>query len=440
MTKFSISVLLGAMLAGSAQGADLVSAYQDALAYDAQFAGARANLEAGRERYVQGRSGLLPTVGASANTIWNDIDTTLRANPPISRSMQYNSNAWSVNLSQPLFRWQNWAAYKQGGFAVALAEAQFASARQELILRVAQAYFDVLAAQEAVATTVAQKRAITEQLESAKRNFEVGTATITDTHEAKARYDLAVAAELAAGNDLLVKRQALRTVIGKEPEALKTLRAGAQIGHPQPADLEQWATFANDGSLVVAQAQAALAIADQEVAKQRAGHYPTLDLVASHGRSGTGYNTVTAGGTDGKATTVGLQLALPLFAGGYTSSKDREAVALREKALADLDNARRQSALAARQAYLGVTSGLSQVSAYEAALVSSQAALDSNKLGYEVGVRINIDVLNAQSQYYDTRQKLIRARLDTLLAELRLKAAAGTLDETDLAEVNALLE
>jgi outer membrane protein len=439
--KKTLSLLLSGMaLAASAGAADLLSVYRDALGFDASYAAARASLEAGREKLPQGRSGLLPSIGLSANTSWNDTESTSRTSTPVTRSAEYNSNGWTASLTQPLFRWQNWAAYKQGELSVAVAEAQFAAARQDLMVRVAQAYFDVLLAQDVVATSAAQKTAITEQLESAKRNFEVGTSTITDTHEAQARYDLAVATELAAQNDLTVKREALRVVMGKEADSLKTLKSGVLIGRPQPDDIAKWAETAEAGNLTVAQAQGALEIAGQEVNKQRGGHYPTLDLVASYGKSGSGYSSQTAAGLDSKSAAIGLQLAVPIFAGGAVASKDREAVALRDKALADLDNARRQAALGARQAYLGVTSGLSQVRAYEAALASSQSALESNKLGYDVGVRINIDVLNAQSQLFDTRQKLMKARLDTLVAQLKLKSAAGNLTEDDLAAINAILE
>ncbi len=439
--KKTLSLLLSGMaLAASAGAADLLSVYRDAVGHDASYAAARASLEAGREKLPQGRSGLLPSIGLSASTTWNDTESTSRTSTPVTRSAEYNSNGWTASLTQPLFRWQNWAAYKQGELSVAVAEAQFAAARQDLMVRVAQAYFDVLLAQEAVATAAAQKAAITEQLESAKRNFEVGTSTITDTHEAQARYDLAVATELAAQNDLTVKREALRVVMGKEADSLKTLKSGVLIGRPQPDDIAKWAETAEAGNLTVAQAQGALEIAGQEVSKQRGGHYPTLDLVASYGKSGSGYSSQTAAGVDSRSAAIGLQLAVPIFAGGAVASKDREAVALRDKALADLDNARRQAALGARQAYLGVTSGLSQVRAYEAALASSQSALESNKLGYDVGVRINIDVLNAQSQLFDTRQKLMKARLDTLVAQLKLKSAAGNLTEDDLAAINAILE
>ncbi|MDD5175864.1 MAG: TolC family outer membrane protein [Sterolibacterium sp.] len=443
MRKILPLLLLAALAADTAQAIDLLGAYRDAIGYDAQISSARAALDAGREKLPQGRAALLPTVGLSANTVRNDFDYKTRTDPVNESNAKYNSNGWAISLSQPLFRWQNWESYKQSELAVVQAEAQYELARQDLILRLTQAYFDVLLAEENLATARAQKTAIAEQLASAKRNFEVGTATITDTHEAQARSDLTTAQEIAAENDLLVKREALRTIVGKEAEALKKLRNGAQIHRPQPEDIKQWVTSAETNSLAVQLSRAGLEIAGREIWKQRAGHLPTLDLVATRGRSSLSETFAlgrAAPGSDTDATTVGLQLAIPLFAGGAIASKDREAAALREKASADFDNARRGAALSARQAYLGVTSGLSQVAALEQAMVSSQSALDSNKLGYEVGVRINIDVLNAQQQLYSTRRDLAKARLDTLIAQMKLKAAAGTLNEDDVSAVNSLLE
>lgn len=440
--KPSLNTLIALAFAGGVchvQAADLLQVYRDAVSFDAQYAAARATRDAGLEKLPQGRAGLLPTIGLAANTTWNDVEATSRTAPAITRSAAYNSNGWSVSLSQPVFRWQNWVGYQQAELSVALAEAQFAQARQDLVLRATQAYFDVLLAQETLATAQAQKIAIAEQLESAKRNFEVGTSTITDTHEAQARYDLAVATEIVAENDLAVKRQTLRTLTGKEPEALKGLKPSLLIGRPQPDDIGKWVDTAESANIGVQLAQTGFEIAGREIEKQRAGHYPTLDLVATHGNSGIGAN-LSAVGSDGKSSTIGLQLAVPLFAGGAVMSREREAVALNEKARADLDNARRQATLGARQAYLGVSAGLAQVKALEAGVASSKLAVESNKLGYEVGVRINIDVLNAQSQLFDTLQKLAKARLDTLISQLKLKAAAGSLSEDDLTAINALLE
>ncbi|HLA34701.1 MAG TPA: TolC family outer membrane protein [Rhodocyclaceae bacterium] len=434
---FSVA-LSSAALSSSIWAADLLSAYRDALAYDAQYAAARAALDAGREKIPQGRAGILPTIGLSANSTWNDAETTRRGAGTTPNA--YNSNGWTVSLSQPVFRRQNWIAYTQAELAAAQAETQFNLARQDLVLRVFQAYTDVLLAQEALATAQAQKVAIAEQLESAKRNFEVGTSTITDTHEAQSRYDLVTAQEIAAQNDLTTKQFALRNLIGKDADRLKALKSGAQFGRPQPDDIAAWAGMAESTNLSVQSLQIAAEIAAQESERQRAGHYPTVDLVASHARNGQSYSSTFGSGIDSKSTAFGVQVNLPLFAGGATSSRSRETAALREKAGLDLENGRRSAALGARQAYLGLTSGLAQIKAYEAAQVSSQSALDANKLGYDVGVRINIDVLNAQSPLYDTRYKLTKARLDTLGALLKLKAAAGSLSENDLEALNTMLE
>jgi len=436
-------LILSLALAGApAFAADLMQVYRDALEFDAQFASAKAAWEAGQEKGPQGLAGLLPVIAGSASTTWNDTEFQRRTVGAAKVDTQYNSNGYQLTLTQPLFRWQNFEQYRQGKLGVVQADAVFAQAKQDLILRASQAYFEVLLAQDSLSLAQAQKTAIAEQLEAAKRNFEVGTATITDTHEAQARYDLATAQELSAQNELEIKRQTLRQVIGKVPETLSPLRAQVQLQRPQPDDMGKWVEAAESGSPLVQAQEAALEIADKEINKQRAGHLPTLDLVATRGRSSaTGglIGGVVAPGSDTHTSTVGVQLNLPIFAGGAVMSKDREAVALREKARADLDNTRRTAALGARQAYLGVTNGMAQVRAYEQALVSSQSALDSNKLGYEVGVRINIDVLNAQQQLYSTRRDLAKARYDTLLAQLKLKAAAGSLGEDDVQAINALL-
>lgn len=436
----SLSLAAAICWIGSAQAADLRSVYQDALAHDAQYAAAQAALQAGREKLPQGRAGLLPNIALSANSTWNETDITRQVAGASTVPINYNTNGWSLALTQPLFRWQNWVAYQQSELAVALAEAQFEAARMDLVLRSAQAYFDVLLAQHTLSTAQAQKVAIGEQLAAAKKNFEVGTATITDTHEAQARLDLAEAQEIVAVNALEVAKFTLQTLTGKSEEGLKPWRRQVTLSTPQPADMNAWVALAESDATSVRIAQASHEIAQREVGKQRAGHYPTLDLVASRGHNALGYSATTNSGLETESTAIGLQLSLPIFSGGAVSSKQREASALQNKAGADLDAAKRGAALSARQAWLGVSSGLQQVRAYEAALTSSNSALASNQLGYEVGTRINIDVLNAQSQLYDTTQKLARARFDSLMALLRLKQAVGKLGEDDINALNAHLE
>lgn len=422
------------LFASPLSAADLMQVYQEARDNDPVFAAARATLEAGREKAPQGRAGLLPSLTLSGNTVWNDSEVEPRGGRTINN--RYNTNGYQLTLSQPLFRWQNWVAYDQAKLQVAQAEANFVQARQELILRVAQAYFDVLYASENLSAVRANKEATAQQLELAKKTFEVGTATITDTHEAQARFDLVTAQEIAAESELEIRRQSLQILLGRMPDSLAAPRKDAALNPPEPNRLQDWIDAAEKDALPVQIQLAQAEIAAREVDKQRAGHYPTVDIVANHGKAKTFNNTA----IDSDYSNIGLQLNIPLFQGGLTTSRQREAGANREAARAGLESARRNATLAARQYYLGVTNGLAQVNALKAALISSQSALESNKLGYEVGVRINIDVLNAENQLYVTRRDLAKATFDTLMAQLRLKAAVGALGEDDLARINSLLE
>jgi len=431
--KRSVCVLLAGLFSISAQAADLLSVYRDALMNDAPLMAAKASLEAGQEKRIQGRAGLLPGIAASAATTWNE-------NTYNGVDRNFNSNTIGAELRQPLFNWNNWVQYRQGEMQTLLADAQYELARQDLILRVSQAYFDVLNARDSLSTLRALHEASGQQLELAKKSFEVGTVTVTDVHEAQSRYDLTSAQVIAAENALEVARQALAQIIGKEPELLKGLREGASLALPEPQDIAQWAGAASNQSYGVQIQQIVSDIAEREVSRARAGHMPTLDLVAQYGQSHAGATSFGNSRSEVDTRSIGLQLNVPIFQGGVVSSQTREAAALLNKAQADLDDARRTAALAARQAYLGVTNGLAQVKALEAARVSSRSALEANRLGYEVGVRINIDVLNAQSQLADAEQQLAKARYDTLIAQLRLKAAVGTLGEEDVAQLNALLE
>ncbi len=433
------TLLASAFLTLNANAGDLLQVYKDALANDAQYASARASLTAGQEKPVQGRAGLLPGIALKGSDTKSSTDVEVDAVSG-SRTLKGVTNTWTLALSQPLFNWGNWQQYEQSKLSLLVSEAQFAQAKQDLILRVAQAYFDVLAAQDTLETLRAQKSAISEQLASAKRNFEVGTSTITDTHEAQARYDLVTAQEFAGQSDLQVKRAALQQIIAKDSGELATLKVGVKLSEPQPALIDDWVSSAEKQNFSVVASQVAVEIAKREIQRNRAGHYPTVDLVATTGRS----SNAGAGNPNGagitKPTTIGVQWNIPIFAGFSVDSRVKEAIALEDKSRSDYENARRTAAQGARQAFVGVSSGLAQVKAYEAAEVSSQSALDSNKLGYQVGVRINIDVLNAQQQLYTTRQTLAKARYDTILNGLRLKSAAGTLKEDDLAEVNTLLQ
>jgi outer membrane protein len=428
------------LLASTAAAEDLLQVYRDAQRYDAVYAAARHTLAAGRERLPQGRALLLPTLNLSANAQLSRTESESR-DPAVtpSFSREPRSVGYTLTLAQPIYRPQNRLQYRQAEHQVAQAEAVFGQAGQDLIIRTAQAYFDVLAAQDTLELVRAQKVAIEEQLAAAKRNFEVGTATITDTHEAQSRFDLIGAQEIAAQNDLEVRRRALQLITGKEYRELKPLRAEVKLAPPNPPNMDTWVELAEKQSYAVLIQEAATEVAALEARRAAAAHLPTLDALATHGQTGRSATTESAVGSDVTTTTLSLQFALPLYQGGALDSREREAAALALKSREELENARRTAAATTRQNYLTVISGIAQVAALEQALVSSQSALDSNKLGYEVGVRINIDVLNAQQQLYSTRRDLAVARYNTITNQLRLKAAAGSLREEDLEEVNRAL-
>ena len=435
--------LLATLLCASngALAADLLETFSAAQANDPVFAAARATLQAGQEKLPQGRSLLMPSISLNANSTFNDSTTQYQGTPPypgVNPNQRYNSHGYGVNLTQPLFRQQNWLSYTEAELQVAQAEAQFRVTEQDLILRVAQAYFDVLIAQDSVQLAEAQKTAIAEQLEQAKRNFEVGSATITDTHEAQARYDLTSAQEIAAQNSLEIKRRSLQQLINTMPQELRPLGKAFKLEAPQPADMEKWVNEAQLNSLQLAIAQAGAEIAEKEVARNRGGHYPTVDLVANYSNNQSNGGSFGVG-SDNTSKSVGVQLNMPLFQGGAVNSKWREAEANRERAIQELENTRRTVVLQTRQAYLGVVSGIAQVKALQQALTSSESVLEASKLGQEVGVRTNLDVLNAQQQLYATRRDLYQAEYDYLISQLRLKAAVNSLGEADLGKVNQAL-
>ena len=432
-------ILLATLLAASgwAQAADLLETFHAAQANDPVFAAARATQQAGQEKLPQGRSLLMPSINLNANTTFNNQNARYQGFlSPASGDYNYNSNGYGVTLVQPLFRQQNWQAYSESELQAAQAAIQLKIAEQDLILRTAQAYFDVLIAQDSVGLAEAQKTSISEQLEQAKRNFDVGSATITDTLEAQARFDLTGAQQIAAQNNLEIKRSALQQLINAMPKDLKPLGKEFKLEAPQPADMDKWVETAQSGNLQLAIAQASAEIADKEVARNRGGHYPTVDLVANYSNNSTG--GVMANDTTSRS--VGVQLNMPLFQGGAVNSKWREAEANRERARQELENVRRNVAQLTRQAYLGVVSGIAQVQALQQALASSVSVLDASKLGHEVGVRTNLDVLNAQQQLYSTRRDLYQAQYNYLVSELQLKAAVGSLGEDNLSKVNQALQ
>ena len=425
----------------SAQAQSLLELYQTAHGYDAPYQSALANAQASQARADQARAGLLPQVGLQAGAQRNWAETNVAGQ---SSSRSFNVLNGSIVGSQPLYRPANRITWDQGQRAAEAARVQLHSVEQDLIVRLSQAYFDVLAAEESLAFVRALKAAVAEQLESAKRNFEVGNATITDSREAQARFDLATAQEIAAENDLRVKKLALDQLVGLTGVDPRPLAQPIVLPQPQPQDVNTWVDRAVKQHPAVVQSRMALDIARLETAKAKTGHLPTVDLQASVGqnRYPDGNPSVSAAPSARYRSTnagVGVVLNWPLFAGFAVENRVRETLSLEDKARADLENIQRTVAQATRAAYFGVQSGHGQVAALEAAEQSSLTALQANQLGYQVGVRINIDVLNAQSQLYQTRRDLARARYDVLVGLLRLKQASGTLSADDLLPINQML-
>ena len=426
---------LAAGYSGAVQAQSLEELFTAAKAFDASYQSAKSQADATIAKGAQARAGVLPTVGLGAGANQSNQDSSLAS----LSGKNYGAQTATLAASQPLYRPGNWAAWEQGKKAVDIAQYQLQAAEQDLIVRVSQAYFDVLAATDSLTFLRAQKAAVAEQLASAQRNFEVGTATIVDTRDAQARYDLTVAQELAADNDLHVKSLALDQLVGRSGTAPKGLRTPAQLAEVQPADVAPWVQQSESLNPLIKQAEIALEVAKLETEKAQDGHKPTLDLTGSYNVANNNGSSTLSDNYTTNVATVGLSFNLPLFAGYAIQNRVKETLALEDKARSDLDGTKRSVAQGTRTAFYGLQSGLSQVKAYEAAEASSQSALDANKLGYQVGVKINIDVLNAQSQLYSTKATLAKARYDVLVGGLKLRQATGALKDEDLQPINALL-
>lgn len=423
-----------ALNATPAHADNLLDIYHQAQTSDTVWAGARYSYEASIEKGPQGRALLLPSVILSGGAYKNSIGET----KPLSKTDSYDSSSYTVQLTQPLFRAQSFAAYAQGKSAVTQAEAELAIARQDLILRTTQAYFDVLSAEDTLEFARSEKLAIAGQRELAERNFNVGNATIVDVHEARSRYDLSVAQEVTADNDLKMKQEALTVLTNSPPPSLARLAPHLQPQSPDPQDMQHWVKAALEQNPRIKVQEQILNIASEEVSRSRAGHYPTLDFIAAHNYTKSG-NVYFPGIVEYTSNQVGLQVQVPLYAGGGIQSKVRESLAREDQARQALEQAKRQTTQQSRSAYLAVTGGIAQVQALEQALISTQKALESTQLGYETGVRTGVDVLNAQRDLYRTERDLAQARYQYLLSRLRLKYAVGTLSEADITELNAKL-
>ncbi len=447
--RFIVRTLLGRLFIASllglsqmTQAQSLIELFDAAKRYDALYQSAQAQYQASRAKTDQVLAGLLPNVSLQGNSTRTQAiaAANVPGNPLAAFNRYFTTPNFVLTAAQPLYRPANLLQYEQSKLQFAQAVQQLVLAEQDLIVRVSQTYFDVLASQDSLNVVLAQKQAVSEQLASAKRNFEVGTATITDTREAEARFDLTRSQEIAARNDLLVKQLALETVTGLVGVKPQALAVQAALHSVVPTRVDEWVLQAQEAHPNIRTAELALNVAKLEIDRAKAAHLPTVDLIASQtNQYNYGGSQLTSSNYWLHISSVGVQLNVPIFSGFALDNRVRETMALNDKADQDLQAARRSVILGTKTAYLNLTSGLSQVQALQAAEDSSRLALQANQLGYQVGVRINIDVLNSQSQLYQTQRDLAQARYSVLLGALKLRQANGTLKPEDLQSVNALL-
>lgn len=422
--------------AAPAHAENLLDVYRLAQENDAQLKGAEAARLAVLESKPQSEALLLPNISASANTTANQLDISQPASA--AGVTHFNSNGYSLTLTQPVYHRDTYVQLRQADARIAQAEATYSATEQELMTRVATAYFDVLAAQDNLAFALAEKKAIGQQLEQSQQRFDVGLVAVTDVQETQARYDSAVAQEIDAERRLASAHEAIREITAQPHGGLIPLQADIPLITPEPQDIQQWADTALQQNLLISAAQSGAEIAFEEIERQRAGHYPSVDIVGSRTFAESGGGRF--GGSETLGDTLSLQLNVPLYQGGLINSRTREAHARHSQALATLEQQQRSVLRQTRDTYLSVAANISRVQALKQAVTSNHTALESTRAGLEVGTRTEVDVLDAQRELFRTERDHARARYDYILQTLRLKQAAGTLSPADLAHINTWLQ
>ena len=437
MQKITIPALVASLLLSlPVQSETLLQVYKTALENDPAYLAAYADYQAVVESKNQRVSPLLPNLGLSGQ--YEDVSQDYSD----LGKFDYDEYSYSLNLNQALFRYNDWVALRQANLQVAQAEANFNNARQELILRVTERYVEVLAAGDNLAFAKGEMEAIGEQLNQTKQRYEVGLSAITDVHEAQARYDQAVAQNIEAENLLANTKENLREVTGRYYEYLAPLSEKSPLVAPDPQDVNAWLEVAKERSLSLLAAEKAMQIAQEEISRNRAGHYPTLDLVASYAYRETDGGSALAPitGREIDDTRVGVQLNLPLYEGGRVSSLTQEAAFRYQQAKDLYEQQRRATERETRSAYLNVLANISSVRAFRQALTSSKTALQATEAGYEVGTRTAVDVLNSRREVYRAERDYARSRYTYIQQTLRLRAAVGTLSEREVIAINNWLK
>jgi outer membrane protein len=465
MRNTSLLPLTALLFSSLASGDTLMQIYEKAVRSDPLVREADANKLATQEGKPIARGVLLPQVSATASygngaadgSVTNQIGDIIAASPIDSRN--YYARNWNVQLRQSVFRWDQWVQLSQAGKESAQADVDYEAAQQDLVIRVAEAYFNVLAAEDTLASEQAAKDAIGRQLEQAQKRFEVGLIAITDVQEAQAAFDQAQAAEILAKRNVANRQELLRSIIDEPAPTLARPERDLPLVGPEPADENQWVDLAMQQNRSLISSQIGTEIAKDNVSLARTGHFPTVDLVASRNNtnndgfsrapcrvlaSDCGGNPVgtiarSSTGTDLATDSVSLQFSLPVFSGGSTSARVQQAVYQHRASRERLERTARETERQTRDAYLGVISEISRVQALKQALESSKTALKATEAGYDVGTRTTVDVLAALGLVFVAETNYLRSRYDYLINGLRLKQAAGTLTVEDIAQIDALL-
>ncbi|MET0085355.1 MAG: TolC family outer membrane protein [Sedimenticola sp.] len=434
MNKKLLPLLASLVGMSPAFGEDLAQVYALAKENDAQLRAARATRDSALEAKPQAKALLLPTVSLTGNA--NRVHRDVQSSPSGASTSTYSTSQLKLNLSQPIYHRDYWIQLEQADIQVAQAEASYAVEEQGLIVRVSEAYFGVLSAQESLEFAQSENAAIARQLDQAKQRFEVGLIAITAVHEAQAAFDQSRADLINAENTLDNAWEALREITGTPMSELTPVIEELPLNPPQPQNIDQWGETAQQQNLGIQSARYSTEIARQNIQVQNSGHYPSLDLVGSHSLD----RSSSSAGTDADTTSLGVQLTVPLYSGGSVTSKTRQATYDLEAAQENLDKQRRSVNRQVRDAYRGVLAGISTVEALKASTVSAQSALEATEAGFEVGTRTMVDVLNAQRDLFRARSNFAAVRYNYILSGLQLKQAAGTLAEQDLADVNSWLK
>ena len=418
------------------KAADLSEVYSMALSSDPQYRQAQAAFQATLEVKPQARALLLPDVSLSANTATNDQDIDT-ASIGASGEVDFNTHGYSLDLRQPIFHYDRFLSLSQADSQIQQAQAELDFAHQDLIIRVAERYFNVLAAMDNLEFVRGEKKSLERQLEQANQRFEVGLTAITDVQEAQAGYDRAVANEISAENLLDNTREALRELTGEYIELLSPLGEEMALVEPTPNEIDTWTDISREQNLQVIATKYFLETTRTEINIQRSGHLPTVDLVANHGFNSTGGRF---GGTDVDFTAIGLELNVPIYEGGAVNSRVRESEHRYTEAMQRLEQQYRAAQRETREAYLGVISGISEVKALKQALISTETALQATQAGFEVGTRTAVDVVASERATLEAKRDYARARYNYIGDSLRLKQAAGTLSPDDVDKINNWLK